>query len=380
MDAPILLLVLAALVVVAGLAVIVASRRRGASVAARPAPEATAPTVPPVPPAPPVSPVPAASAAAGTAPEVPEADAAPPRAEPAGVSRGMGRSKAGFARVLGAIRQRGGVDDRAWAELEETLLRADVGVAVTDDLLGAVRGRLEGQKSRSADDLVDALRTEMVARLSGSDRSLVFDPERSPNVWLFVGVNGVGKTTSIGKIAAVQIAAGRSVLLAAGDTFRAAAAEQLETWAGRSGAQFVRGAEGGDPASVIYDGAESAAARGIDLVLADTAGRLQNKANLMAELAKVRRVADRGSGAVTEVLLVIDATTGQNGISQAREFAAATDVTGVVLTKLDGSAKGGVVFAVETTLGIPVKLVGVGEQIADLVTFDATDFVDALLE
>lgn len=372
MDAVLLLLLAAAVV---ALVVAVVAVRRRAGVAARTAVGTTADgetTVPVEQAAPPAS-----DTVSGPVPEQKTEQEPPPEA---GVARGLAASKAGFSRVLGAIRARGGVDDQAWSELEETLLRADVGVAVTDDVLAAVRRRMEGQKSRSAADLVTALRDEMVARLSGSARDLRFDPDRRPNVWLFVGVNGVGKTTSIGKIAATQIASGREVLLAAGDTFRAAAAEQLETWARRSGAQFVRGAEGGDPASVIFDGVQSAAAKGVDLVLADTAGRLQNKANLMAELSKVRRVADRGPGTVSEVLLVIDATTGQNGISQAREFAAATDVTGVILTKLDGSAKGGVVFAIETTLGIPVKLVGVGEQIADLVTFDAGDFVAALLE
>jgi fused signal recognition particle receptor len=168
--------------------------------------------------------------------------------------------------------------------------------------------------------------------------------------------------------------------MAAGDTFRAAAAEQLQTWAERAGAEFVRGAEGGDPSSVIYDAVESAAARGIDLVLADTAGRLHTKTNLMEELRKVRRVAEKGTGQVTETLIVIDATTGQNGLVQAREFAEVTDVTGVVLTKLDGSAKGGIVFAIETELGIPVKLVGIGETAADLIRFDPGEFVDALFE
>ena len=168
--------------------------------------------------------------------------------------------------------------------------------------------------------------------------------------------------------------------MAAGDTFRAAAAEQLATWAGRSRAEFVRGSEGGDPSSVIFDGVQRAAARNIDLVLGDTAGRLHTKHNLMDELAKVRRVADRDPGRVTEVLLVLDATTGQNGLIQAKEFTAATEVTGVVLTKLDGSAKGGIVFAIETELGIPVKLVGLGEGIGDLVTFDPAEFVDALFE
>jgi fused signal recognition particle receptor len=199
-------------------------------------------------------------------------------------------------------------------------------------------------------------------------------------VWLFVGVNGVGKTTTIGKVGAQQIAEGRKVVMAAGDTFRAAAAEQLGTWAGRSGAELVRGAEGGDPSSVIFDAVQKAASKNFDLVLADTAGRLHTKSNLMEELAKVRRVAGREPGRVTEVMLVIDATTGQNGLIQAREFAEATDVTGVVLTKLDGSAKGGIVFAIETELGIPVKLVGLGEGINDLVPFDPDEFVNALFD
>jgi fused signal recognition particle receptor len=197
---------------------------------------------------------------------------------------------------------------------------------------------------------------------------------------MFVGVNGVGKTTTIGKLARQQSDLGRSVLLAAGDTFRAAAAEQLGTWAERSGADFVRGAEGGDPSSVIFDGVERAASKHLDLVFADTAGRLHTKTNLMEELKKVRRVAEKGAGTVTETLLVIDATTGQNGLAQAREFGEATAVTGVVLTKLDGSAKGGIVFAIETELGIPVKLVGLGEQIGDLVPFEPAEFVAALFD
>jgi fused signal recognition particle receptor len=195
-----------------------------------------------------------------------------------------------------------------------------------------------------------------------------------------VGVNGAGKTTTLGKIAAQQTQAGRSVLMAAGDTFRAAAGDQLATWAQRSNVEVVRGAEGGDPSAVIFDAVQRAAARRIDLVLADTAGRLQSNTNLMEELRKVRRVAEKGEGRVTETLLVIDATTGQNGLSQARQFADATQVTGVVLTKLDGSAKGGIVFAIETELGIPVKLVGVGETIDDLMAFDPVEFVDALFD
>jgi fused signal recognition particle receptor len=197
---------------------------------------------------------------------------------------------------------------------------------------------------------------------------------------MFVGVNGVGKTTTIGKLAKQQVDSGRSVLLAAGDTFRAAAAEQLAAWAERSDVDVVRGDDGADPSSVIFDGVEKAAANKIELVMADTAGRLHTKSNLMDELGKVRRVADKGAGTVTETLLVIDATTGQNGLAQAREFGEVTNVTGVVLTKLDGSAKGGIVFAIETELGIPVKLVGIGETIGDLIDFDPEEFVSALFE
>jgi fused signal recognition particle receptor len=252
-------------------------------------------------------------------------------------------------------------------------------------LLGGLRARVKAKEITDPGALLDALRAEMTARLDGADRQLHLVPgdAGSPNVWLFVGVNGVGKTTTIGKVGAQQAALGRSVLMAAGDTFRAAAAEQLATWAERSGADFVRGAEGGDPSSVIFDGIQRAGARNFDVVLADTAGRLHTKSNLMDELRKVRRVAGKGPGRVTEVLLVIDATTGQNGLTQAREFGDALDVegtglTGVVLTKLDGSAKGGIVFAIETELGIPVKLVGLGETIGDLVEFDPASFIDAL--
>lgn len=289
------------------------------------------------------------------------------------------KSRGVFSKALASIRGRGRIDQETWNDLEETLLRSDVGVGVCDSLLASLKSAVKDQNIASPDALVAELRSEMKSQLSTADRSLRIDKTNAPSIWLFVGVNGVGKTTTIGKLGAAKADEGIKVLMAAGDTFRAAAAEQLHTWAERSGAEFVRGSEGGDPASVIYDGIQAAGARGVQLVLADTAGRLQNKQNLMDELKKVRRVADRGPGAVTEVLLVIDATTGQNGLSQAREFAAATDVTGVVLTKLDGSAKGGIVFAIETTLGIPVKLVGLGEGINDLVTFDPDEFVDALL-
>ena len=291
-----------------------------------------------------------------------------------------GRTRSLFGDAFRRIRGRSGVPQETWDDLEETLLRADIGVRLVDSLLGPLRERVRTGELTSPDAVIDALRAAMTAALSGNDRSLRLDAAGKPNVWLFVGVNGVGKTTTIGKVGMAQTNEGRTVLMAAGDTFRAAAAEQLQTWAERCGAQFVRGSEGGDPASVIFDGIQAGVARGIDLVLGDTAGRLQNKSNLMEELRKVRRVAEKADGTVNEVLLVIDATTGQNGLSQAREFAEATDVTGVVLTKLDGSAKGGIVFAIETELGIPVKLVGLGETAADLVPFDPSEYVSALFE
>lgn len=291
-----------------------------------------------------------------------------------------GRTRSVFASAFASIRGRGKVDAGTWDEIEETLLRADIGIGLATRLLEPLKAAAKAGDIRTADDAIAALRTAMTNQLSPNDRSLRTDASAKPNVWLFVGVNGVGKTTTIGKIATAEAARGTKVLLAAGDTFRAAAAEQLQVWAERSGAAFVRGSEGGDPASVIFDGIQSAHARGIDLVLGDTAGRLQNKSNLMEELKKVRRVAEKAEGTVNEVLLVIDATTGQNGLSQAREFAAATDVTGVVLTKLDGSAKGGIVFAIETEMGIPVKLVGLGEGAHDLVAFDPAEYVAALFD
>jgi fused signal recognition particle receptor len=300
--------------------------------------------------------------------------------EGATVRERTGRTRSLFANAFASIRGKGRIDDATWDELEETLLRADIGIGLTTKLLEPLRAAAKSGEMKTADDVIEALRAGMTQQLSSNDRSLRMDAAVKPNVWLFVGVNGVGKTTTIGKIATAEVGHGTSVLLAAGDTFRAAAAEQLQVWADRSGASFVRGSEGGDPASVIFDGIQSAHARNIELVLGDTAGRLQNKSNLMEELKKVRRVAEKAEGTVNEVLLVIDATTGQNGLSQAREFAAATDVTGVVLSKLDGSAKGGIVFAIETELGIPVKLVGLGEGAHDLVAFNPEEYVAALFE
>jgi fused signal recognition particle receptor len=315
------------------------------------------------------------------APPSPEVDEAPPIEVVAPVRptfrERLAKARGTVSGYLGSILSRSTIDAETWDDLEEALIRADVGVGPATELLDAVRARVKEQGIEAPQELVEAVKDEMKARLSVADRSLRWDEGRT-NVWLFVGVNGVGKTTTIGKIGKREAEVGRSVVMAAGDTFRAAAAEQLGTWAERSGATLVRGAEGADPSSVVFDGITKAAASGADLVLADTAGRLHNKANLMEELRKVRRVADKDPGHVTETLLVLDATTGQNGLAQARVFTEAVDVTGVVLTKLDGSAKGGIVVAIQEELGIPVKLVGLGETADDLVAFDPDEFVDAL--
>ena len=289
----------------------------------------------------------------------------------------LAKARGTFSGYLGSIRSRK-VDAETWDELEEALIRADVGVATTQQILDELRATAKAESITDPELLLDRLKSQLKALLAEGDRTLRFEPG-SPNVWLFVGVNGVGKTTTIGKIARQQQTEGRSVVMAAGDTFRAAAAEQLGMWAERTGSDIVRGNEGGDPSAVVFDAVERAAARGNDLVLGDTAGRLHTKTNLMEELRKVRRVADRDPGNVTEVLLVLDATTGQNGLAQARQFTDAVEVTGVVLTKLDGSAKGGIARAIQATLGIPIKLVGLGETVDDLVEFDPDEFVEALL-
>jgi fused signal recognition particle receptor len=289
----------------------------------------------------------------------------------------IGRARSTISGYLGSIVARSGIDDETWEELEEALIRADVGVRTTAAILDDLRHEVKEKGITEPEALLQQLKGDLKVRLAGGDRRLRLDPGAT-NVWLFVGVNGVGKTTTIGKVAKQQVLAGRSVVMAAGDTFRAAAAEQLGTWAERTGVDFVRGAEGGDPSSVIFDAVQRAASRSADLVLADTAGRLHTKVNLMEELRKVRRVADKDPGHVVEVLLVLDATTGQNGLTQAKEFLEATEVTGVVLTKLDGSAKGGIVLAINTELGLPIKLVGLGETVDDLIEFDPDEFVEAL--
>jgi len=297
---------------------------------------------------------------------------------PASFRDRLGKARTAMSGYLSSVLSRGEVNAETWEDLEEALIRADVGVNATMEILGVVRERAEADGTKDPAEIITGVKDELKSRLGGQNISLAEGGD--PSVWLFVGVNGVGKTTTIGKIATREVADGKSLVLAAGDTFRAAAAEQLTMWADRAGAAVIRGAEGGDPSSVIYDAVEHAASAGADIVLADTAGRLHTKTNLMNELSKVRRVAEKGAGTVTETLLVIDATTGQNGLVQAREFTEAADLTGVVLTKLDGSAKGGIVVAVQNELGIPVKLVGLGEGAHDLIPFDADEFVDALFE
>ncbi|MEY4157820.1 MAG: signal recognition particle receptor [Actinomycetota bacterium] len=372
-NAPLILLLLVGLVVAFGLGVVVLNRRK----AQAPPAEVVAPAAPVEVQAP--EPVVEVETAPVPEPE-PESEAEPVvPAETVAPKRRFAKAAGIFTGAFAGVRAKEKITAETWDDLEETLLRADVGLAVTTALLDGLKARVDKKEIADPRALVDALQADMTAQLSANARALTFDESvKQPNIWLFVGVNGVGKTTTIGKVAFAQKANGRNLLLAAGDTFRAAAGEQLETWADRAGVPVVRGSEGGDPSAVIFDAVQSAAARGCDLVLADTAGRLQNKTNLMEELKKVRRVAEKEAGTVTEVLLVIDATTGQNGLSQATQFAEATNVTGVVLTKLDGSAKGGIVFAIETQLGIPVKLVGLGETIDDLVAFDPDEYVKEL--
>lgn len=289
-----------------------------------------------------------------------------------GLDRRLASSRSIFERVR-TITSVGSLSSEQLEVVEEVLLRSDVGVATTAALLEELRA------DGAPDGVATAIRQALLASFS-ADRTVrtSADDGRVP-VWLFVGVNGVGKTTTIGKLAWHETQEGKSVVLAAGDTFRAAASDQLQLWADRTGADIVRAAEGADPGSVIHDALGRAVARHADLVLADTAGRRANNTNLLDELAKIRRVADRAPGQVVETFMVLDATTGQNALSQAREFLAVADVTGIVLTKLDGTARGGIVVAIERELGIPVKFVGVGERAKDLLAFEPVDFVDSLL-
>jgi fused signal recognition particle receptor len=266
----------------------------------------------------------------------------------------------------------GGVDSDSWDAIESALLAADIGVEATSDIVASLRQSHPETAERATVLLAESLKAE----LAGKDREIRLVGSPSPIV--VVGVNGTGKTTTIAKLAKWFKDRGKTVTLGGADTFRAAAGEQLQTWGDRLGVQVIRGQEGGDPASVAYDAVDSARAKEIDVVIIDTAGRLHGKKNLMAELEKIYRVA--GGERVSEVLLVLDATAGQNGLAQVREFSAAVPISGIVLTKLDGTARGGIVIAVERSLGVPVKLIGVGEGLDDLLAFDPDTFVDSLLE
>jgi fused signal recognition particle receptor len=308
----------------------------------------------------------------------PDAPPVPEALEPivdGDLGAGVARSRGGFMSRLRGILGLGDPDAATWEEVEETLIGGDVGAALAVEVVERARSRRDPGGPEAA------VRAELAALLAPREPGWGFAPAvpGGPAVVLVVGVNGTGKTTTIGKIAARERAAGRRVLLAAGDTFRAAAIEQLRLWGTRAGAPVVAHAPGADPAAVVYDALDAAIAREVDVLVADTAGRLHTKSNLMDELAKIRRVIDRRlPGAVPEVLFVLDATTGQNGLAQARAFHEATGLTGIVLTKLDSTAKGGIVFAIEHALGVPVRFVGVGEKVGDLLPFDPEAFVAAL--
>ena len=270
------------------------------------------------------------------------------------------------------------LDDDFYEELEEALILADIGAATAADTVAQLRKRVSQKLLGRADEVKDALRDILAEKLDVGDPSM--DLRTQPSVVLIIGVNGVGKTTSIGKLAARYKSEGKKVLLCAGDTFRAAAADQLEIWADRAGVDIVRQHEGADPGAVLFDALQAAKARNVDVVLCDTAGRLHNKQNLMNELAKLRKIIDREvPDAAKETLLVLDATTGQNGLIQARQFKETAGLTGIILTKLDGTAKGGIVVAIAQELQVPVKFVGVGEGIGDLRPFDAREFTRELL-
>lgn len=320
------------------------------------------------------------------APEAPAVPAEPQLEKPEGTASRLVRlrqrlsgSQGTLGRGLLALLSRDRLDEDTWEDIEDTLLTADLGVAPTQQLVERLRTRLRVEGSEAGDPRA-VLREELIALVDPAmDRRLqISGTDGKPGVVLVVGVNGAGKTTTVGKISRILVAQEKSVVLGAADTFRAAAVDQLATWGERVGVPVIRGAENGDPASVAFEAAKAAVDGGYDVVLVDTAGRLQNKAGLMDELGKVKRVIEK-QAPVTEVLLVLDATTGQNGMIQARVFSEVVDVTGIVLTKLDGSAKGGIVVAVQRELGVPVKLVGLGEGPDDLAPFEPEAFVDALL-
>ena len=329
---------------------------------------------------------PALEEAPEAAPEASTAEPAPTTEQPEAPGTRLGRlrtrlagSHNALARGLAELLSRDRISEETWSDFEATLIASDLGVGPATDLVARLRTRL---KTAGVADPVQAraiLREELIALVDPAmDRTLHLDGDPRPAVVLVVGVNGTGKTTTVGKLARMLVASGQSVVLGAADTFRAAAADQLTTWGDRIGVPTVRGPEGADPASVAFDAVNTGRTAGTDVVLVDTAGRLHNKANLMDELGKVKRVIEK-TVPVRETLLVLDATTGQNGLAQARVFAEVVQITGIVLTKLDGSAKGGIVVGVQSELGVPVKYIGLGEGADDLAPFDAAQFVDGLL-
>ena len=295
------------------------------------------------------------------------------------IKTGLKKTKEAMANTLGGVFSSfRGVNEEFYEELEESMILADIGVETSCKAVELLRQRVKEQKLKDADEVHAALKDILVEMLNVGAPEMKLTTR--PSVVLVIGVNGVGKTTTIGKLAHLYAKQGKKVLLCAADTFRAAAADQLEIWAGRSNVEIVRQHEGADPAAVVFDAITAAKARGTDIILCDTAGRLHNKANLMSELGKISRIIDRElPGADKEVLLVLDGTTGQNGLMQAKEFKAIAGVTAIALTKLDGTAKGGIVIAVADALQIPVKFIGVGEQMDDLMPFEARAFVEALL-
>jgi fused signal recognition particle receptor len=334
---------------------------------------------PQTPPAPEAAPAPIA--AVPIAPKAPDIEAIEPIDGRLERLRGrLARSQNALGRSMLGLIGGGDLDEDSWQDVEDTLLVADLGPVATESVVAQLRSRLAGGNVRTEADARAVLREVLINELQpGMDRSIRALPHADhPSVLLVVGVNGTGKTTTVGKLARVLVADGRRVVLGAADTFRAAAADQLQSWASRVGAEVVRGPEGADPASIAFDAVDKGIAVGADVVLIDTAGRLHTKVGLMDELDKVKRVVTRRA-AVDEVLLVLDATIGQNGLAQAKVFAEVVDITGVVLTKLDGTAKGGIVFRVQRELGVPVKLVGLGEGPDDLAPFEPAAFVDALL-
>jgi fused signal recognition particle receptor len=315
------------------------------------------------------------------APAAPDVDAIAPTEGRLDRLRGrLAKSQNTLGRGMLGLLGGGDLDEESWEAVEDTLLIADLGPVVTESVVSSLRSRMASSRVRTEIDARAVLREVLIEELQPDlDRSIKALPHNDkPSVLLVVGVNGTGKTTTVGKLARVLVADGRRVVLGAADTFRAAAAHQLQTWASKVGAQVVSGAEGADPASVAFDAVDTGIESGADVVVIDTAGRLHTKTGLMDELGKVKRVVSRRAE-VDEVLLVLDATIGQNGLAQARVFAEVVDITGVVLTKLDGTAKGGIVFRVQQELGVPVKLVGLGEGPDDLAPFEPAAFVDALL-